>query len=104
MYDKYRNWLQPGGITPSPRMPLERQVLKDLDSVTDEVEKFEILDSYAAYIQRAYQQDVALTYSRKAGDAIASVLNHYILAQMPPVYIPHRPRSVPAGNNPQPRA
>lgn len=52
-YDKYRTWPLPGRIPGpmklGPRLSLEEQVLKDLDETKDDVEKLEILDSFAAY-------------------------------------------------------
>jgi hypothetical protein len=74
------------------RRGIEQQVLVDLSAMTDEVDKLEILDSYGAYTQRVYQAEIAQTYAHRAGDAIASVLGSYFFSQLPPVYVPSRPR------------
>jgi len=56
MHDRYRNWYIPYQVQPiiPARKPIEQQGLEDLTSAGNELEKLEILDSYAAYAQRHY--------------------------------------------------
>ncbi|GAJ17695.1 unnamed protein product, partial [marine sediment metagenome] len=71
---------------------LGEQVLKDLTTTEDEIEKLEILDSYAAYSQRAYQQQVAVAISFLAGRILDTLLEPNILSHLPAVDILSRGR------------
>lgn len=101
-YDKYKNWPMPGtGITmaypighPGHSNSLEEQVLEDLEEVKDKTEALEILDSYAAYQQRLYQQELASIATLSASDLIAGLLKPLLLTRLPEVYAMHRGRTV----------
>lgn len=96
-YDKYRNWPLPGKSM-MPRVQdhktIEEQVLEDLASTDDEIEKLEILDSYSAYIQRSYRKDLAVKSAIAAAHAIGDLLEPSLLSKLPDAFIPHRPRVV----------
>ena len=93
-FDKYRNWPLPtreGNIFPvHHRQNLEEQVLKDLDATGDETEKLEILDSYAAYVQRAYRQEIAGALSIWSGRILEILIEPNILSRLPDVTLVHR--------------
>jgi hypothetical protein len=96
MYDKYKNWPLPTRMGPPPRA-IQEQVLRDLraptdDPVNSDVEALEILDSYAIYCARVYQQDTAQELSQRAGRLIASILQPFILEQIPVFPPPYRGR------------
>jgi hypothetical protein len=101
-YDKYRNWPLPGkeGM-PAPgrplgarRMSLEELVLKDLAEAKDDVDKLEILDSYAAYAQRVYRQDFADSAAVQAGYTLGKLLEPIFLSRLPSVACYGRSRVV----------
>lgn len=83
LYDKYRDWplrfhsggvfgLRVAPIAPLGRKPsIEEQVLSDLAEAKDEVDKIEILDSFAAYAKRDYAGEVSIL----VGELIASNLS-----------------------------
>jgi hypothetical protein len=104
-YDKYRDWPLPGLsrtqlLVGLKKRELEEQVLEDLAAAKDEDEKLEILDSYAAYWQRAYAKDFADEASSQAGIALGQLLSPVFELRMPTVICKHRgvigkPRSEP---------
>jgi len=95
-YDKYRNWPLPiksGNIFPVlQHQGLEEQVLQDLAAAGDEIDKLEILDSYAAYCQRAYRQIVAQAVSFAAGRIFETLLEPNILSRLPQIDLMSRGR------------
>lgn len=87
MCDKYRYWRIPGdenflnlskAFFPRQQPDIQLQVLKDLAEAKDEIEKYEILDSYAAYAQRVYQRQVATSQSKRIGELITTILEHFL--------------------------
>ncbi len=99
LYDKYRNWPLPRreGNVYSVRhsRQIGDQVLKDLAETEDEIDKKEILDSYAAYVERAYRQDVAESAAILAGQQLGSLLEPLFLSRLPEVTPLVRGRPVP---------
>ena len=97
-YDKYCNWPLPGrqgNIYPVySDERLQPQVIRDLAATQDEVEKLEILDSYAAYAQRVYQAKVANALASFAGRILNDILGSFIIPQLPPIDVPARARIV----------
>lgn len=95
-YNKYQNWPLPsqsGNVFPVlQRYNLEEQVLKDLGDAKDEIDKLEILDSYAAYAQRAYQQEYVQYLSQWIGQTLSTILEPNILSRLPEIRLPHRGR------------
>jgi len=95
-YDKYHNWPLPrleGNIFPVLQSQgLEAQVLNDLAATGDEIEKLEILDSFAAYAQRAYRLRLAQVFSFGASRIIETLLGPNILSRLPEVDLVHRGR------------
>ena len=94
-YDKYRTWRIPRGAVPVgfTRPSLEEQVLMDLSGTNDEIEKLEILDSYAAYCKRAYQQDFVGATAQFVGQQLGGILESVFLSRLPEVYTGHRRRA-----------
>lgn len=96
MYDKYQNWPLPrqsGNVFPVMRTyDIERQVLKDLADTEDEIDKLEILDSYAAYAQRAYRQEYSQYLSQWIGQTLSIILEPNILSRLPKAEPVHRGR------------
>lgn len=101
-YDKYHNWPLPrteGNIFPIlQNQGLEEQVLKDLAATGDDIDKLEILDSYAAYAQRAYRERLAKVFSFGASRIIETLLTPNILSRLPEVDLINRGRPVPKIN------
>jgi hypothetical protein len=95
-HDKYRNWPLPrkeGNIFPVRQgTDIEKIVLKDLAEATDETDKLEILDSFATYYQRVYQQEVAEAISFWAARIIRGLLEPNMLSYLPAVECRHRAR------------
>ena len=97
-YDKYRNWPLPGrmahpSILGMQRQSLEELVLKDLSETEDEIEKLEILDSFAAYCKRVYGQEFAESSAALAGQQLGALLAPIFLSRLPEVNPFHRARS-----------
>ena len=97
-YDKYRNWPLPVRQGNIYRVysdeGLQPQVLRDLAATQDEVEKLEILDSYAAYAQRVYQAEVAGALASVAGRILNDMLEPLIISRLSPIGVPARARIV----------
>ncbi len=97
-YDKYKDWPLPrkvGNIFPVMQSSgIEAQVLKDLEEAKDEIDKLEILDSFAAYAERAYRQDFAETAAALTGQQLGALLEPVFLSRMPSVAPMHRGRPV----------
>lgn len=95
-FDKYRNWPLPrqeGNIFPIlQNQGLEDQVLKDLATTGDEIEKLEILDSFTAYAQRAYRERLAKALSFGASRILETLLDPNILSRLPDIDLVHRGR------------
>lgn len=101
VYDKYRTWPLPGTLPRGPvklgpSTSIEEMVLKDLSETGDQVEKLEILDSYAAYIQRAYRQDFAETSAAFVGQQLGQILEPVFLNRLPEPVVLHRGRAAKA--------
>jgi len=97
MYDKYRNWAlqRIGPINLGmQRQSLEKLVLEDLASTEDELEKLEILDSYAAYCKRVYRQELAESSAALAGQQLGALLKSVFSSQLPEIAPLQRPRPV----------
>ena len=103
-YDKYQNWPLPsreGNVFPAQTSgidkgsEIEEQVLLDLVQAMDVVDKLEILDSYAAYAQRAYRKEFAESLAIQAGDALGQLLIPLVTSRMPDPRPGHRARPVP---------
>ncbi|HUV51645.1 MAG TPA: hypothetical protein VMW64_01045 [Dehalococcoidia bacterium] len=93
MYDRYQHWSTPDvriPLCPARSRSIEDQVLKDLAAAKDDMEKVEILDSYAAYAERVYRGNVASALAQQAGDVFSSFLVQYLMSQLPSVFPPHR--------------
>jgi len=101
-YDKYVHWPLPHhegdmfGIIPAPMRPrssktLEDQVLKDLAEAKEEIEKKEILDSYAAYAKRAYRVEVSCLISQLFTNQLQSSLGPILQAYLEKVFPSVRP-------------
>lgn len=97
-YDKYKNWSLPtrsGNIIPVMQSRgIEQQVLQDLAEATDEIDKLEILDSFAAYAKRAYRQEFAEGAAIITGQQLGSLLEPVFLSRLPEVIPLHRGRPV----------
>ena len=97
-YDKYEHWPLPtrgGNVYPvysTPGRRIEEQVLEDLAKTDDEVDKLELLDSFAAYYRRAYRKEFAESLAILAGGALGKLLRPFILSQFPEPSPPHRAR------------
>lgn len=95
-YDKYRNWPLPArsgrAVPVMPGPGIEEQVLQDLADAKDEIEKLEILDSFAAYAQRHYRQEFAEGAAIMAGQYLVSLLEPFFLSRLPDVGLRHRGR------------
>ena len=78
---------------------VEEQVLKDLSDAKDEIDKLEILDSFAAYTQRAYRQELAAIASILAGQQLGALLEPFLLSRLPEVVPIHRGRPATASDN-----
>ena len=102
-YDKYRDWPLPsrsGNIfSVMQGSRIEEQVLKDLSDAKDEIDKLEILDSFAAYTQRAYRQELAEIASIVGGQQLGALLEPILLSRLPVVTPTHRGRPAPASDN-----
>jgi hypothetical protein len=93
MHDRYRNWPVPGygptrPIRGSPTV--EDQVLADLAAAGSEMEKLEILDSYAAHAQRCYRVETAEVLSLEASRFLQTLLKPWFSQLLPEVYARHR--------------
>lgn len=97
-YDKYRNWPLPtraGNVFTVPQgTGIEEVVLKDLAEAEDKTDKLEILDSFAAYYQRVYQQEVSQAIAFLASRIFRVILEPNVLSHMPAVECKHRGRVV----------
>jgi len=99
-YDKYRNWPLPGNpntrqVIVGMRPPsLEETVLKDLCEAEDEIERLEILDSYASYSKRAYRQEFVSSAVALLGRQLGTILDPVFLSHMLEVYTIRRARLV----------
>ena len=95
-YDKYRNWPLPslsGNIFPVIQgTNIEEQVLKDLAETEDKIDKLEILDSYAAYAKRAYQEECARYFTVRIAQVLGNILEPTILSKLPSIGLVHRGR------------
>lgn len=92
MYDRYRNWYTPyeAPIRPMGRISIEEQVLKDFASTDNEMEKLEILDSYAAYAQRCYRALLVEGFAQESGRMASSIFGPWIRELIPQVQVTHR--------------
>lgn len=91
MHDRYQHWSLPFQAPMAPsRKALEYQVLEDLASTDDELEKLEILDSYAAYSQRAYREIMVMGFTQQASRLAETIFAPWIREAIPPVHAPHR--------------
>jgi hypothetical protein len=72
------------------RKSLEYQVLEDLASTDNELEKLEILDSYAAYSQRCYRTIMTMGFTQQASRLAEAILAPWIREAIPPVHVAHR--------------
>ena len=95
-YDKYQNWplpLRSGSVFPVMQSHgINEQVLKDLAEAEDEIERLELLDSFAAYAERAYRHSFAENMATQAGLLLGELLNPFILSHLPVVSPVHRGR------------
>ena len=96
VHDKYRDWPLPGtersAIKIGQEISLEEKVLKDLEETRDDIEKLEILDSYAAYAQRSYRKAFAEASSFLVGQQLGAILEPVLLSRLPEVHTYPRPR------------
>lgn len=85
-YNSYRNYHinKLGGISPS-QTDIKEQVLKDLDGLSDHIDKLKILDSFEAYIEREHNATIATGLANLITNTIASSISIIILDKMPPV-------------------
>jgi len=92
MHDRYQLWSLPFQVAPvvPTRKSLEYQVLEDLASAENEMERLEILDSYAAYQQRVYRARMIEGFTEEAGRLARSLSVLWLREIIPPVYAPHR--------------
>ncbi|GAJ21489.1 unnamed protein product, partial [marine sediment metagenome] len=94
MHDRYLHWSMPFQVQ-APAVPtrkaLENQVLEDLASTDNELEKLEILDSYAAYSQRAYRALMVMGFTQQAGRLAETILAPWLREAIPPVHVSYRP-------------
>ncbi len=96
-YDRYRHWNPPpSGCCPvgSARPDLKEQVLKDLAATSDHTDQLEILDSFEAYIQRAYLHEISAAVADTIMRLVRPFLVGGIQSQMPLVYPVRRGRPV----------
>ena len=97
-FDKYRDWALPGTVRSmlmGKHITLEEQVLKDLNDTTDDAEKLEILDSFAAYHKREYRQSMAESVANLTGQSLGNLLAPIFLSRLPEVFAIRRGRRVP---------
>lgn len=92
MHDRYQHWSLPFQVAPMvpARKALEYQVLEDLVSTDNEMEKLEILDSYAAYQQRCYRARMIEGFTEEAGRLARSLSAPWLREIIPPIHVPHR--------------
>lgn len=95
-YDKYQNWPLPARsgrvFSVMQGRGIEEQVLQDLANAKDEIEKLEILDSFAAYAKRAYRQEFTEIAAILTGQYLGSLLEPLFLSRLPEVVLTHRGR------------
>lgn len=99
-YDKYRNWPIHGRMRAMANAPfsmntpsaLPEQVLKDLGLPMDDIEKLEILDSFAAWVKRDYQMEISEMLAGQLLSQGLPFLISGISGQMPPIQPITRPR------------
>lgn len=96
-YDKYQNWPLPtrsGNVYAIMQgYSIEEQVLKDLEDVKDDVDKLEILDSFAAYTIRAFRKEFAEDTAIVVGQQLGSFLIPFILSKILDAAPVHRARA-----------
>lgn len=93
-YDKYRDWPLPANVfSVMQGRGIEKQVLQDLIDAKDDIEKLEILDSFAAYAKRAYRQEFAQDAAQITGQQLGSLLEPLFLSRLPAVRPLGRPRT-----------
>ncbi len=96
MHDRYRNWAIPyeraaRAALPLPgRKSIEEQVLEDLASTDNELEKLEILDSYAGYAQRYYRAKMVEGFAQESGRIATSIFGPWVRELIPQVQVIHR--------------
>ena len=91
MHDRYRHWSLPFQAPVMPtRKALEYQVIEDLASTDNEMEKLEILDSYAAYQQRVYRAKMIEGLILQSGRLTQTILAPWFREIIPEVQVPHR--------------
>ena len=96
MHDRYRDWERRGsrvvrlGIK---TICIEDQVLLDLATTEDELEKLEILDSFGAHAMRHYRQRLIDFAVQKAVELTAKSLGSWIQDMFPQVEVRTRPRA-----------
>jgi len=90
--DRYRNWYPPYGAQPvmPTRISIEQQVLEDLANTDNEMEKLEILDSYAAYAQRCYRVLIVEGFAQESGRIASSIFGPWVKELIPQVQVIHR--------------
>lgn len=74
------------------RKTIEQQVLEDLAATDDETAKLEILDSYGAYKQREFRQDISYSSALEIGASIGNMLGPVLLNRIPEPFPFHRAR------------
>ena len=98
LYDKYQNYPLParsGNVfSVMQGRGIEQRVLQDLIVAKDDIEKLEILDSFAAYAKRAYRQEFAEVAALITGQQLGSLLEPLFLSRLPEVRPLGRPRAV----------
>jgi hypothetical protein len=105
-YDRYRSWSLPIASRATPAFiihpkTLEEQVLEDLAAAKDDVEKLEILDSFAAYKQRVYRQTLADGVADEIARSLSVLLRPIVMKRVPEPWILHRGR---IGKDPEPKS
>lgn len=106
MYDKYRDWparVSSGGLFgvrmampgrsgesrgQSRMVSIEQQVIEDLGKVEDEIDKKEILDSYASWAKREYANEISDHIGHLIGQNLTEILSGVGLT-MVSKYLPH---------------
>ena len=90
MYDRYRHWSLPTRAVMPTRQSMEQQVLEDLANTNNEMEKLEILDSYAAYAKRCYRATMVEGFAQESGRIAASIFGPWLRELIPEVIVVHR--------------
>lgn len=95
-HDKYCNWPLPetgmGRAMGGSQLTHEEQVLIDLAACKDDIEKMEILDSYAGFAKRVYRESLILLTARQLGTYLSDILFPLINSRLPEVAVYRRGR------------